>query len=354
MALGRQDQPCRQKANSLMQETTRKAMPLGVLRPVDLRTVWPHEAFDFSGWLGENLLQLNEALGLDLELVRPEAPVGNFSLDLLANVVGTQERAVIENQLERTDHDHLGKLLTYAAGYDATHVIWISSDLRDEHRAALDWLNNNTASNRNFFGVSVEALQIDDSRPAVIFKVLVSPNAWQKTKQQNAREREGSPDQEQLNAVYEAIYDLAKASGLFKRLLRPLGMYTDYVLERTHRSVGYAVAIGRNTLRAEVLLQFPDKNVNMALFEALQRRQAQIESAVKGEVFWDLKPEGRIRQVLRVSRDVQRDRLPELRDEVAQWAAERLMEFRSVIEIGLDTEVQAALSAAATDDDEGD
>ena len=325
---------------------------LGTLRRVDLRKVWPHEATHFSAWLGANLAALNEALELDLELIRPEAPVGRFSLDLLAKVIGTEEIAVIENQLERTNHDHLGKLLTYTAGYDATHVIWITPEFCEEHRAALDWLNNNTAPNRNFFGIQVEALQIDDSLPAVSFKVLVKPNSWQKAASQTAREIVISPDQEQLGAVFQAIRDKVAATGRFVRLLKPLPGLSYYVLERTHSQVEYAVAFGREIVRAEVSLNYPNAEVNVRLFDALKRRAADIERAVGGGIDWDFK-EGRRRQVLRLPKPIDRDHLSEHVDEIAGWAAEKMVAYRNVVEPGLDAEVKSAFDGAeAAADDE--
>ena len=111
---------------------------LGRIEKVDLHEAWPHEAADFTPWLAEHVSELGNALGLELELQSQEAPVGTFSLDLLARDSGTNHTVIIENQLEPTDHDHLGKLLTYAGGYDANVIVWVTRDFRDEHRQALD------------------------------------------------------------------------------------------------------------------------------------------------------------------------------------------------------------------------
>ena len=141
-------------------------MELGTLQLLNPRDVFPTEPTHFSKWLAANLVQLGLALGLDLEMIKLEAAVGPFSLDILARVVGTDDIVIIENQMEQTDHGHLGQLLTYAAGYDAKYIVWVSPDFRERHRAALDWLNLNTTAARNFWASSLKLCElIIRSRP---------------------------------------------------------------------------------------------------------------------------------------------------------------------------------------------
>jgi hypothetical protein len=130
---------------------------LGKLETLDPRQVWAHEAYSFTPWLLENADAPNEVLGMDLDLSEAEHPVGSFALDLIGVDEATSERVIIENQLTQTDHSHLGQLLTYAGGTDAVNIVWIATGFREEHRAALDWLNSRTDENTRFFGVEISA-----------------------------------------------------------------------------------------------------------------------------------------------------------------------------------------------------
>ena len=164
-------------------------MKLGKLERVGLRDIWKTEDQDFTPWLAreDNLSVLADALNLDLELEAEEKDVGPFRADILCKDTDDGSWVLIENQLERTDHTHLGQLLTYAAGLQAVTVIWIAERFTDEHRAALDWLNEATESSIRFFGLEVEVWRIGDSEPAPKFNIVSKPNEWSRSVGRAAR-----------------------------------------------------------------------------------------------------------------------------------------------------------------------
>jgi len=153
---------------------------LSRLQQISVREIWPHEAHHFTRWLLENADVLSDVLGMQLDLTEAEHKVGGFSLDLIGKDLGTGEVVIVENQLEQTDHGHLGQLLTYAGGTDPRTIVWCAPRFRDEHRAALDWLNEHTDEDTRFFGVEISAVRIDASLPAPLFRLVAQPNDWTK------------------------------------------------------------------------------------------------------------------------------------------------------------------------------
>lgn len=162
---------------------------VGRLQRVELRDIWTSEATDFTPWLArpENLSVLSETLSMELELEAQERAVGPFRADILCKEIGTDRWVLIENQLERTDHGHLGQLLTYASGLEAVTVVWIAARFTEEHRSTLDWLNRITDDSFRFFGLEVELWRIGNSPAAPKFNVVSKPNDWSQSVAQAAR-----------------------------------------------------------------------------------------------------------------------------------------------------------------------
>lgn len=164
------------------------SISLGRLERVDLRTAWNTEWSDFTPWLAQpdNLKLLGETVGIDLEFEAQEKDVGPFRADILCKDTLDGSWVLIENQLERTDHTHLGQLLTYASGLETVTIIWIAQTFTEEHRATLDWLNEITNEKFAFFGLEIELWRIGDSLIAPKFNVVSKPNDWSKTVRSSA------------------------------------------------------------------------------------------------------------------------------------------------------------------------
>ena len=177
------------------------SIKLSTITKVDLRSCWQNEASDFTPWLAleENIALLADAIGMnELEVKSQEEHVGPFRADILCVDPGTDRYVLIENQLEITNHKHLGQILTYAAGLDAVTIIWIAEHFTEEHRAAIDWLNRITDKEFNFFGVEIELIKIGDSPAAPMFNVIAKPNGWSK----DVRSAQSSNDEKSEGKVF--------------------------------------------------------------------------------------------------------------------------------------------------------
>ncbi len=165
---------------------------LGRLKKVDLREVWSNEAYDFTPWLAkeESIVLLGDSIGLELEVESTEENVGPFRADILCKNTADSSWVLVENQIDKTDHCHLGQLLTYAAGLDAVTIIWVARLFNEEHRAALDWLNEKTDEDVNFFGLEIELWRIGDSPVAPKFNIISKPNDWSRTIKNTAAKAE--------------------------------------------------------------------------------------------------------------------------------------------------------------------
>lgn len=181
-------------------------MDIGRLIDISPRTAWANEVASFTPWLAANLDRLSEAIGVPLELEGREVAVESFSADILARNLADDSLILIENQLETTDHTHLGQILTYLAGLDAKTVIWIARDFRAPHLPAIKWLNQHTVDPFAFFAVRLRLVQIGDSLPAPIFDVLERPNAWERRLQSIAVAHENVSGISQFRRDYWQAY----------------------------------------------------------------------------------------------------------------------------------------------------
>lgn len=260
-------------------------MKLGKIeRVADLRTVWAHEALDFSKWLAEeeNLAVLSDTIGIDILLSELESSVGNFNVDIFATEEGTGRKIIIENQLEDTNHDHLGKIITYAAGKSAEVIIWIVKRARDEHRQAVEWLNQHTDENIGIFLLEIELWRIDNSAPAVKFNVVERPNDWAKT----MKIKEGLSDTKKLQLEFwQSFSEYAFAQPSFVQQFSNRKAQPQHWYDLKLGSSAYHLSLTANTqkkrLGAEIYI-----NDDKALFEKFKQHKHEIEADLNMSLEW--------------------------------------------------------------------
>jgi hypothetical protein len=259
-------------------------MKLAKLKQVDLRKVWQHEASDFTKWLAnkENLSLLSDEIGIEISLIQTEASVGKFHVDILAEEENTGRKIVIENQLEPTNHDHLGKLITYASGFDAEIIIWIVKDVRDEHKQAIDWLNDHTDEHANFFAVKMEIWQIGDSPYAPKFQVISQPNDWAKAVRSRPTEA-GLSDTKIMQLEFWTDfrkYGHERGARLRFRKPHPQHWY-DLSIGSSKAHLALICDTQNNQLRCE--LYIPD---DKGLYRKLEANKSGIESELEYPLEW--------------------------------------------------------------------
>ncbi len=196
---------------------------LGKLIKVDVREVWQHEARDFSSWLAkpENLAQLNEELGIEIEPIGTEADIGRFRIDILGQELSTGDKVIIENQLEPTNHDHLGKVITYAAGLEAKYLIWIVKDVLPEHLKAVEWLNEHLDDEINCFLLKIEVWKIGDSKPAPRFELVAARNDWASNLKKTVNSSELSESKLRQQEFWEGFTEYVKKKDAHFKVQKP-------------------------------------------------------------------------------------------------------------------------------------
>jgi len=321
------DRPTREIVSSM-------AIPpsLGRLEIVPARDVWPHEALDFTPWLLANVDVLSDLLGMDLVLERAEYPVGDFSLDLIGYDQSTNDVVIVENQLEVSDHTHLGQILTYAAGTGPTTIVWIATGFRPEHRAAIDWLNERTDDHTRFFGVQIEVVRIGASEPAPAFRLVAQPNDWEKTvRKTTAAAGEVSTRTATYRRFWESLLERIRAQ--YPGWTR--GRTSDQSWVNTISGIPGAVlsmAFRRDGLVMQLYFEDREASANTTRFEALRARRSDFEDALGTAPIWDDMPGRKACRIVVISeqfKDVaDEDQWPAMID----WLIEYQLRFRSALE----------------------
>jgi hypothetical protein len=268
--------------------------PLGKLQRVELRDIWLSEALEFTPWLArpENLTVLAETIDMELEVEAQEKSVGPFRADILCKDTDTESWVLIENQLERTNHGHLGQLLTYAAGLQTVTIVWIAAKFTEEHRATLDWLNEITDNRFRFFGLEVELWRIGQSPAAPRFNVISKPNNWTQSITRAVRHIDEAPVSEtkatQLR-YWQAlnVYLEAHAPSIRTRAPRPQH-WTTFPIGRAGFWLTAKVNTIDSRIGAELFIGGEDAKASFAL---LKEQKADIEKAIREPLSWEDLPD---------------------------------------------------------------
>jgi hypothetical protein len=269
---------------------------IGKLTKVDLRDLWDGEATDFTPWLAseENIALLGEAIGIELEVVQEEQRVGMFRADILCKDTLADKYVLIENQLERTDHNHLGQLMTYAAGLDAVTIIWIAKTFSDEHRAAMDWLNRITDDTINFIGIEIEVYKIGDSLPAPMFQIVAKPNNWSKSIRSSKSISTDLTPTKQLNLEYwQAMKDYFEKSGVSLRFQKPAPQHwTNFALGKSNFYLSATVSVRDEFIRIELIIAGDNAKDNF--FKLKNKYENDAEQFFNGELKWNELPDAKV------------------------------------------------------------
>ena len=260
-------------------------MKLGKLTEVEVRDLWKHEQYDFSEWLSkeENIEYLNDILSFTLVDVQKEATVGMYRCDILAKDETTGVKVIIENQLEASNHDHLGKIITYASGLDATVIVWIVKEAREEHRSAIEWLNNHTDENIGFFLIELHAYRIGDSLPAPKFEIIEQPNDFIKANKSNSNNSEES----------QRALERKEFWTLFNQKIIEKGK--PFNVRKATTDHWYHVAIGTSEAYVGISLANKDGIIdvglyirdNKELFDRLFQQKDEIEQLLGFPIIWE-------------------------------------------------------------------
>ena len=260
-------------------------MKLGKLEEVDIRKVWPHEQYDFSKWLAteENIKELGDTLNLSLTDVETEKFVGNYRCDILCKDEITGKMVLIENQLEPTNHDHLGKIITYASGLDAAVVVWIVASARDEHASAIEWLNKHTDDEISFFLMEVHAYKIGDSDPAPQFKIIEQPNDFVKIVKAVSKNSDMNESQKNRLEFWTQFNEVVDSQGKpFNKRKATTDHWYNVAIGSSDASISIDLVNKEHRIRVSLWI-----NDNKDIFDALFQRKDEIETALGFGLEWN-------------------------------------------------------------------
>jgi len=300
-------------------------MELGTLVEVPLKELWPGEATHFTPWLSENLVMLGDRLGMELELQQTEANAGDFSADIVATDVATNRRVVIENQYGLSDHRHLGQILTYSSVLGASVVVWIAETVRQEHRSAIDFLNQNLRQGLQLYAVEAKVVRIDNSKPAFRIDIVCAP-----TEVQVPNEAQDSDTREKYRAYYQALLDELRTQHKFTnaKVGQPQNWYT--FSSEASKIFKYSASFAHGgKVRAEIYIDTGDKAKNETLFDWLLARQDAIHEKFGSVLTWERLEAKRACRIA-IYRDGEIEADTEILAEIRNWVVNQLLRLKQV------------------------
>jgi hypothetical protein len=291
----------------------------------EIREIWPSEERELSPWISDNIDSLNDLLNLQIEIEGREEHIHNFRLDLTGTDNASQIPVVIENQFGESDHDHLGKLITYSAVKEAGIMIWIANEIQSAHKAAIEWLNKISPQEMTFYGIELEVFRIDDSLPAPNFRVVAGPPP--------SKIKPPSDEISPRNILYQEFFQRLRTRILenapnFTRAKALPQSWWGLGIGRSGFSVSSAFTID-NKFRIEIYIDTGKKENNDLAFAELRESSSSIHEKVGKELIWDPLPESRACRIF-VARDGTIDDDQEKLAEIVEWATPLVIKFREV------------------------
>ncbi|RSD16296.1 DUF4268 domain-containing protein [Amycolatopsis eburnea] len=284
------------------------------------RDIWKHEAGDFTPWLAANIDVLSDAIGLPLTVVGQEVLVGDFRVDIHATDPDGKN-VIIENQLELSDHSHLGQLLVYASGLGASTAIWITTRLREEHRSALIWLNERTDADVRAFGIEVSVVHIGDSPRAPVLDVVVEPNDWAKAAKETSK-AVASPKNQQRMAFFEDVFDLMATT--YPAIRAPKLQAASWCSFASGPFGYYGLSFTKQGYRVEIHLDTGSESSTKQIFDELAANRESMEQLVGYELNWDRLDENRSSRIATYLAGFELETAGEdVRQQAVKWSVER-------------------------------
>ena len=301
-------------------------MDLGILKIITPRKKWNHEERDFTPWLAEHIEELSKAVGIELEVENTEVACGPYSADILAKDTGTGKFVVIENQLEKTNHDHLGKAITYASVLDASTIVWVATNFTEEHKKALDWLNDHTNDEISFYGVLLELWQIDESRPALRFNIISKPNLAVRQAARSMAIDELSDRRKFQYNFWMKFRDKLEKTKKIPSLQTPKPHYWfDISLGKSGIKISNICNTDENSIGIRIYIS---NKIADTMLPYLENKKEEIERALGESLLWNPNPNNRDKIIsLLHSTDFNSSKKT---DEAIDWLIEKSVKFRDV------------------------